>query len=80
MMRDFYHPQDAAEIEQAKLKAAVDEFLLGKISDDVFLACLHSRGFRSAALRCEFRYWADLRHENATAKLPLPAMVKAPVG
>jgi hypothetical protein len=76
-MRDYQHPQDAAEIERAKLAIAVEQFLGGSISEDVFLAELFTRGFRGQALRSEFRYWDDLRIENARAKLPQARMEKA---
>lgn len=61
-----YDPSGAVEIERAKHAAAVAEFQARTISDDVFRAALFGLGFRGAALDCEFRYHADLRHENET--------------
>jgi hypothetical protein len=59
--RAIYDPQGHAEIERAKLDAAIEEFRAGKISEEVFRACLFSRGFRGAALRNEFAYHAEQR-------------------
>jgi hypothetical protein len=64
MMANWHDPVGAAEIERAKLDAAVAEFQTRTISDVVFRATLFGLGFRGAALACEFRYHDDLRYEN----------------
>lgn len=63
---NWHDPVGTAEIERAKLDAAVSEFQARTISDTVFRATLFGLGFRSAALASEFRYHDDLRHENET--------------
>jgi hypothetical protein len=61
-----HDPVDAAEIERAKLAAAVAEFQARTISEVVFRAALFGLGFRSAALASEFWYHDSLRYENET--------------
>ncbi len=56
-----YNPQGYAEIERHKLSESVRQFLNREISDDVFRACLHARGFRGVRLDEEFRYQDSLR-------------------
>lgn len=65
MRRNFQDPQGAAEIFRAKLEAAVAEFNVRTISDDVFSASLYALGFRANRLREEFRYYDELRHANS---------------
>jgi len=57
-------PAGYLETERAKLQVAIDEFQARKISDDVFRACLYSRGFRGQALSCEFRLQDQIRYDN----------------
>ena len=65
-----FDPQGYAEIELAKLTAAVDEFMARKISDAVFMGSLFSLGFRGNALRTEFSFRWDERYlqEKASKK------------
>ena len=58
-----YDPVGFAEIEKAKLDAAVQEFMDRRISDDVFKALLKCRGFRGTGLRDEFNYWDMTRYQ-----------------
>lgn len=50
-----YDPEGYAEIECAKLAAAISEYLVGTITPAVFRACLYARGYRGMALEDEFR-------------------------
>jgi len=59
-----HDPVGAAEIERAKLDAAVAEFQARTISDAVFRATLYSLGFRGAALASEFFYYDRLRYDS----------------
>lgn len=56
-----YDPEGYVEIERAKLATAIEQFRAKEISEDVFKACLYSRGFRGAELRAEFNYHDDER-------------------
>ena len=58
-----HDPVGYAEIERAKLQAAIDEFRARTISDDVFMALLKCRGFYGARLAEEFRLQDALRHQ-----------------
>lgn len=75
-MRDYQHPQDAAELFRFKLALVTDAFMERSMSDDVFTASLFALGFRGVRLREEFRYH-DMRRHEARAKLPQALMEKA---
>ena len=61
-------PVGYAEIERAKLAAAVEQFLGGSITEAVFTASLFARGFRGKRLNEEFLYWDQVRHDNNTRR------------